>query len=104
MPVFMFISKHTPEVCPAFSEKHRKSISALLEKMESLAKKHGVKMLGAYTDFPNHTVYWVYEGSFESLQKLQMEPELMDWLSWNSMETKNVLTNEDVSAMLKKLK
>ena len=104
MPVFMSISKHAPENCPAFSEKHRKSTLGLLDKMENLAKKHGVKMLGSWTDFPQHLIYMVFEGSFEALQKMQMEPELMEWLSWNSMETKSVLTNDEVSAMLKKAK
>jgi hypothetical protein len=33
-----------------------------------------------------------------------MEPALMEWLSFNSMETKSVLKNEDVLAMLRKAK
>ena len=104
MPVFMSISKHAPENCPAFSPKHRKSTLELFEKMETLAKKHGVKMLGSWTDFPQHLVYMVFEGSFDALQKLWMEPDVMDWLSFNAIETKNVLKNEEVLAMLKKAK
>ena len=104
MPVFMSISKHAPENCPAFSEKHRKSTLELFDKMESLTKKHGIKMLGSWTDFPQHLIYMVLEGDFDAVQKLQMEPELMEWLSFNSMETKTVLKNEEVLAMLKKVK
>ena len=104
MPVFLSISKHAPENCPAFSEKHRKSTISLLDKMESLAKKHEVKMIGSWTDFPQHLVYMVLEGSLDGIQKLQMEPELMEWLSFNSMETKTVFKNEEVLAMLKKVK
>jgi hypothetical protein len=33
-----------------------------------------------------------------------MEPDFMGWLSWNKMETKTILKNEDVLAMLKKAK
>ena len=102
MPVFMSISQHTPENCPAFSEKHRKSTMELIDKMESLTKKHGLKLLGSWTDFPEHMVYMVYEGSFDALQKLQMEPDFMGWLSWNTMVTKTMLTNEEISGMLKK--
>jgi hypothetical protein len=72
--------------------------------MESLAKKHKVKLLGSWTDFPQHIVYMVLEGDFADMQKLQMEPELMEWLSFNAMETKAVMKNEDVLAMLKKVK
>ncbi len=104
MPVFLSISRHSPENCPAFSEKHRKSAIALFDNMDSLAKKHGVRVVGSYTDFPQHIVYMVLEGSFEALQKLQMEPLLMDWLSWNSMESKLVLTQDDTAGMLKKVK
>jgi hypothetical protein len=46
----------------------------------------------------------VMEGSFDAMQKLQMEPAMMDWLSFNSMETKIVLKNEEVLEMLKKVK
>ena len=104
MPVFMCISKHAPENCPAFSPKHRKSTLDLLGNMESLAKKIGIKMLGSWTDFPEHIVYMVMEGNFDAMQKLQMEPAMMDWLSFNSMETKIVLKNEEVLEMLKKVK
>jgi hypothetical protein len=72
--------------------------------MESLAKKHRIKLLGSWTDFPQHLIYMVLEGDFENMQKLQKEPELMEWLSFNSMETKTVLKNKDVITMLKKAK
>ncbi len=104
MPVFMLISHHAPENCPAFSEKHRKSTISLLGNVESLAKKHQMKILGSWTDFPVHIIYMVFEGSLDSLQKLLMEPELMEWLSFNKMETKIVMKNEEILALLKKAK
>jgi len=68
-----------------------------------LGKKHGVKILGQWTDFPQHQIYTVMEGRFEAMQKFMMEPELMEWLSWNTMETKAMLTNEEVLALMKKI-
>jgi hypothetical protein len=38
------------------------------------------------------------------MMKMQMEPLLMEWLSFNSMETKVLLKNEEVLEMLKKVK
>ena len=61
-------------------------------------------MLGSWTNFPEHTVYMVMEGSFEAMMKLQMEPLMMEWLSFNSMETKVLFKNEEVLEMLKKAK
>jgi hypothetical protein len=104
MAVFLSISKHAPENCPAFSEKHRKSTLELLSNMEKLAKKHGLKCLGSWTDFPEHLVYWVLEGDLDAMEKLQMEPRVMEWLSFNTIETKVVIKNEDVLEMLRKIK
>jgi glutaredoxin-related protein len=104
MPVFMSVSHHAPENCPMFSEKHRKSTMQLMDKVDSLTKKHGIKMLGTWADFPQHLVYMVFEGSFDAVQKLWKEPEMMGWLSWNSIESKTLLTMEEVSTMLRKAK
>jgi L-rhamnose mutarotase len=76
----------------------------LFEKIDSLAKKYGIKVLGSWTDFPEHTVYMVMEGSFDAVMKMQMEPVIMEWLSFNLMETKALLKNEEVLEMLKKVK
>ena len=104
MPTFMTVSKHTPENCPMFSEKHRKSFQEMMAKMENLTKKHGVKMIGSWTNFPLHTIYMIFEGTLDAVNKLMMEPEILGMLSWNIMETTNVVTMEEVSAMLKKAK
>jgi hypothetical protein len=104
MPVFIWISKHTPDDCPAFHEKHRKSTVELISTMDDLTKKHGIKLLGSWTDFPEHIIYNVFEGSLDAMQKLQMEPCMMDWLSWNTMEIKIVSKSEEILKMLKKAK
>jgi hypothetical protein len=104
MPVFMYISRHTPDNCPAFHEKHRKSTVEFIATIDSLTKKHGIKVLGSWTDFPEHIIYMVFEGSPDAMQKFQMEPCMMAWLSWNTMERKTVSKNEEILKMLKKPK
>jgi hypothetical protein len=74
----------------------------LLATIGALTKKHGIKLLGSWTDFPEHIIYWVFEGTLDAMQKLQMEPCMMAWLSWNTMERKIVNKNEDILEMLKK--
>ena len=104
MPVFMYISRHTPDNCPAFHEKHRKSTVEFIETIDSLTKRHGIKLLGSWTDFPEHIIYMVFEGNLDAMQKFQMEPCMMAWLSWNTMERKIVSKNEEILKMLKKAK
>lgn len=102
MPAFMWISRHTPNDCPAFHEIHRKATVELISTIDSLTKKHGIKLLGSWTDFPEHIIYMVFEGSLDAMQKFQMEPCITAWLSWNTMERKIVNKNEDILEMLKK--
>jgi len=104
MPVFMYISEHTPDDCPAFHEKHRKSTLELISTIDSLTKKHGVKLLGSWTDFPEHIIYWVFEGSLDAMLKLQKEPCMMAWFSWNTTQRRIVSKNEEILEMLKKAK
>jgi len=46
MPIFLTISRHAPESCPIFNEKSRKMTLELADKIEALAKKNGVKLVG----------------------------------------------------------
>jgi hypothetical protein len=104
MPVSMYISRHTPNDCPAFHEKHRKSTVELIGTMDALTKKHGIKLLGSWTDFPEHIIYMVFEGNLDAMQKFQMEPCMMEWLSWNTIDRRLMSKNEEVLEMLKKAK
>jgi hypothetical protein len=75
-----------------------------IETIDSLTKKHGIKLLGSWTDFPEHVIYMVFEGNLDAMQELQMEPCFTAWLSWNTMERKIVNKNEEILKMLKKAK
>lgn len=101
MTVFMSISKHSPENCPAYNAKYRKTLVTLMEKMEELAKKHDVKILGSWVDHPQHTGYTIMECSFDALMEFSMEPEVMSQLPWSTIETKILNSIDEVLAMLK---
>lgn len=97
----MQISKHSPESCPIVDDSNKKVTAAMLQKMDSLLAKHGVKLAGSWTDFPAHLIYNIYETpNMEALVKLSMEPEMMAWLRFNLVESKIVLTLQDVKTML----
>jgi L-rhamnose mutarotase len=84
-----------------FNEKTRQIHLNLLNKLESLLKKYNTRMLGAWFVLPEHTLYEVFEApSLDVFQKMAMEPELVQWSAFNTMEMKLVATVDDVKRLL----
>jgi hypothetical protein len=105
MPTFLTIARHTAESCPLQNEKGRKLVLNVVEKMEPLAKKHGVKVLGMWSDPWEHLIVAIYESpSLEAFQKLSMDPELAAWNALNTTETKIGYGLQDVEKMIKQMK
>jgi hypothetical protein len=95
------VSKHAPESCPVFNEHTRGPTVALMQKMDSLLAKHGVKPAGMWNDHGAHETYIIHEApNMETFIALAMEPEMIAWLSFNTVETKVVFGREEVKAML----
>jgi hypothetical protein len=102
MPTFLVISRHAPESCWMFHAKTRQIHLNLLHKLESLLKKYQVTLLGCWFDLPGHTLYEVYDApNLDVFQKMSMEPEIVQWSSFNTMEIKLVSTLDDVMMVLK---
>jgi muconolactone delta-isomerase len=103
MPIFILISKHSPENCPLFNQKARKVMMEAMNKSEGLMKKHRVKMLGTWAVPNEHTGYEVYEApSLDAFEKLGMEPAIMAMGEFNTMEIKAATSYEEVAQMLKR--
>ena len=101
MPTFLLISRHAPESCWMFNEKTRQITLDLINKLESILGKYGIKRLGAWLDLPEHTLYEVFDSpSLEAFQSMGMEPEIVQWSSFNKMEIKLVANVEDVRSLL----
>jgi hypothetical protein len=74
----------------------------LLNKLESFLKKYNIKLLGAWFVLSEHTLYEVFDApSLEAFQKLAMEPEIVQWSAFNTMEIKLVTTVDEVMGLLK---
>jgi len=102
MPIFLRISRHSPENCPAFNEKARRARQELLGKAERLLKKHGVKRLGAWIVTNEHTSYGVFEApSLEAYKKLNEEPEAWALGAYDTSEIKLVISLEEAMQILK---
>jgi len=84
-----------------FNEKTRQIHLNLLNKLEQLMKKYDIKMPGAWFVLPEHTLYEVFDApSLDVFQKMAMEPEIVQWSAFNTMEMKMVATVDDVKRLL----
>jgi hypothetical protein len=102
MPTFLIISRHSPENCPLNNEKMKSLTLELPDKLGKLEKKHGLKRVGVWTVIQEHLLVWVYEApSSEALQKFAMEPEMVQWMAWNTSEIKLAMSLEESNKLLK---
>jgi len=97
MPTFMVIARHSPENCDWFNEKSRKVTLEFVGKSDKLLKKHGVKMVGAWTSEPaGHQSFVVFEApSVEAFQKFNMEPKILALSAYRTFETTTVISMEE---------
>lgn len=100
--LFLQISKHYPESCPLHNKAVKKAAEDLMAKMDTLLKKHGVKMIGGWNALDDHSIVVVYDvPSLEAMLNFSMEPEVMIWSSYHTTEIKMVMTIEESMKMLK---
>jgi hypothetical protein len=50
----MQVIKHSPESCPLGNPKKLEAMMKWLENLESISSKHGIKVLGVWTDRWGH--------------------------------------------------
>jgi len=74
----------------------------LLNKLESFLKKYNITLLGAWFVLSEHTLYEVFDApGLDAFQKMAMEPEIVQWSAFNTMEIKMVTTVNDIMGLLK---
>ena len=105
MATFLLITKHSPENCPMFNAKARKTYMELIEKSDALMKKHKVKLIGS-AEVPNeHSGYDIYEApSFEAFKEFGMEPAIMAMGEFLTMEVKPAMNPQEIAQMIKRMK
>lgn len=82
--------------------KSRKWPNDLMDKMDKLTKKHGIKVVGSWASMPDHTSVAVYNApTMEAMLKFSMEPEVITWMGYNTTEMKPVMTLKDAMKLLK---
>jgi uncharacterized protein with GYD domain len=84
------------------NEKVKKIYFGFVDKMGKLTKKHGIKVVGGWASMQEHLIVVVYDvPKPEAMLKFSMEPEVMEWLSYQTTETRPVKTIEEAMKILK---
>jgi hypothetical protein len=96
MPLFLSIMQHSPESCPYNNEKIKKLSLAFFSEQEQLLKKNRIKVIGAWHSAKDHTVAMVYEAEkVEDMQKFMMEPEVLNFMAYQTGHTRLVTNMEE---------
>jgi hypothetical protein len=69
LPIFAVNSKHTPESCPMFNNEVKQKFKEVIGKREEVAKKHGIKIISAYTSILDHLISHIVEAHPNRLWK-----------------------------------
>jgi len=98
----MQVAKHSPEACPAFSDKYRAVTLKWFEKAEANCAKFGVKMIGLWTDHPTHRVFMLFDTpNMDAMMGLMMTPETQAMMSFQSIKTFPVFDFKQTWDMIK---
>lgn len=102
MPIFLIISRHSPENCPMFNEKARKIAMQYMDKIGAIEKKYGCKRLGSWSVPNEHLSFEVFDApSAEVFQKASMEPAILALSMHETYEVKAAISAKEAMKMLK---
>jgi len=94
MPTFSVNMKHTVESCPMFNAEVKKKFKEAVSKREEAAKKHGVKILSAWTSVLEHLVFYIVEAPSQVAVEDYFKE--IGFAFWNDIEIRHVRSVEDV--------
>jgi len=100
MPTFSVNMKHTVESCPMFNPDIRKKFKEVIGKREEAAKKHGIKILSAWTSTLDHLIFYIIEAP--SQQAVEDYFREIGFAFWNNVEIRQVRPVEDVVRSIEK--
>lgn len=100
MPTFSVNMRHSVESCPMFNAEVKKKLKEVVGKREEVAKKHGVKVLSAWTSVLEHLAFYIIEApSQEAIEDYFKE---IGFAFWNNIEIRQVRPVEDVLKSVEK--
>ena len=100
MPTFSVNMRHTVESCPLFNAEVKKKFKEVVSKREEVAKKHGVKVLSAWTSVLEHLIFYMVEAP--SQMAVEDYFKEIGFAFWNNVEIRQVRPVEDVVRSIEK--
>jgi len=101
MALFLSIVKHGAAECATHNEYYRKVTLEGLNQMEELAKKHGVKIVGAWSVHMKHFQVFVYDvPKYEAFAAFSMEPPIKKMADMYDIDVWPVVTMQEMTQML----
>lgn len=94
MPTFSVNMKHTVESCPSFNNEVKKKLKEVIGKREEAAKKHGIKILSAWTSVLDHLIFCIVEAPSQVAVEDYFKE--IGFAFWNNVEIRQVKLVEDV--------
>ena len=82
---------HSPESCPLGNPANLDTAIRWLENLEPSAARHGIGVVGVWTDRAGHVSYAVFDvPSMEAFTRFEVAPENIPVLTFNTVEKKVV--------------
>ncbi len=101
MATFLSIVSHTAADCAAHNAETRRVTLEGLSQMEELTKKHGVKVVGAWSVHSKHFQVVVYDApNFEAIMAFSMEPPIRKMMGYSMSDVYPAMTMEEMTQML----
>ena len=96
---------HSPESCPIGNLQNLQTTMNWLKKVDTLASKHGIKVVGIWTDRWGHRSWAVYDiPDMASFENFEQEPENLAKVTFTNTETITVTIPSQTLAFFEKIK
>jgi len=99
MPTFSVNMKHTVESCTMFNPDMKKKFKEVIGKREEAPKKHGIKILSAWTSTLDYLIFYIVEAPSQPAVEDYKE---IGFAFWNNVEIQQVRLAEDVIRSIEK--
>ena len=97
MVSIILFEKHTAADCSVGNEKALKASIAVKAKLPELYNKYGIKFIGAWAIHPQHLVVYIFDApSMEAIQRIELEPEVMNWRCFTTADYQLAAPMEEV--------
>jgi len=91
---------HEPQSCPLFNAELKAKFKEAIVKREEAAKKHGIKVLSAWSPVLDHLIFYTVEAPTQrAVEDYFIE---IGFAFWNKLEIRQVRLVEDVLRSIEK--